>query len=205
MNTKQYTVEHQHASMVANLVKPGKDIVAGLDKFKTSSLLEVVKLCIMIAELLDLVKKHVVYGKTFEATVATFDFTLLQELVETFNSYAHVTEKSITPEQAHLLHMAIGIFGEGGEILSAIRSHIDGAPIDVENLTEECGDSEFYLEGLRQAVGLKRETSLVHNYNKLAKRYDGHKYSDAQAIARADKSPPALCVPEAEYPNMPEA
>lgn len=48
----------------------------------------------------------------------------------------------LTPFTAHLLHMAVGVVGEVGEKLEAILNN------DPENLREECGDLEFYLEGL---------------------------------------------------------
>lgn len=62
---------------------------------------------------------------------------------------------SLTPEKMHRLHMAVGIAGEGGELLAAIMAN------DMENVVEEMGDLEFYTEGLRQSYGLERsEPSL---------------------------------------------
>lgn len=93
----------------------------------------------------------------------------------------------LTPEEAHLIHMAMCIAGEAGEIIDAVkRQAIYRKPLDVENLKEELGDLEFYIEGLRQAVGLSREEVLQHNIRKLRKRY-GEKYSDKAAIERTDK------------------
>ena len=59
--------------------------------------------------------------------------------------------------------------------------------IDRENLVEELGDIEFYLEGLRQVFGVTREEVLAINQAKLEKRYSSGKYSNQQAQARADK------------------
>lgn len=94
----------------------------------------------------------------------------------------------LTVEDAHNIHMVMGISGEAGELLDAIKKHvIYRKPLDMENVVEELGDIEFYLEGLRQSLGITREQTLQHNINKLGKRYKGHLYSDQQAQDRADK------------------
>lgn len=95
--------------------------------------------------------------------------------------------QELTPEKCDLWHMATGISGEAGELLDAIKKHvIYNRPLDMENIIEELGDLEFYMEGLRQRLGLSRDEVLDININKLTKRY-GHSYSDASAIERADK------------------
>ena len=93
----------------------------------------------------------------------------------------------LTPTQAFVLHMAIGVSGEAGELLDAIKKFaIYQKPLDFTNLVEELGDIEFYLEGIRQAFSLDREDILKANIVKLRKRY-GERYTNAAAIARADK------------------
>ncbi len=94
----------------------------------------------------------------------------------------------ITGEDAHLLHMLVGISGEAGELLDAVKkSVIYRKPIDRDNVVEELGDLEFYMEGLRQGLGITREETLQANIEKLGDRYKGHQYSDQQAQDRADK------------------
>ena len=93
----------------------------------------------------------------------------------------------LTPMQAFALHMAIGVSGEAGELLDAIKKFaIYQKPLDLENVVEELGDIEFYLQGIRQAFCIDREYVLQQNIEKLRKRY-GEKYTNAAAIARADK------------------
>jgi len=95
---------------------------------------------------------------------------------------------SITPDTAHQLHMAVGISGEAGELLDAVKkAAIYCKPIDLQNVIEELGDLEFYMEGLRQGLGITRDQCLAANIEKLSKRYHAGSYSDAQAQARADK------------------
>lgn len=99
---------------------------------------------------------------------------------------------TLTPEKCHLWHMATGVSGEAGELLDAVKKQVAyNKEIDRENVIEELGDLEFYMEGLRQGLNITREETLAHNINKLATgekaRYKLLAYSDAQAQARADK------------------
>ena len=88
---------------------------------------------------------------------------------------------------AGLIHMTMGISGEAGELLDAVKKCVMyDQQLDIENVIEELGDIEFYLEGMRQLMGLRREDILQANYNKLMVRYE-HGYSDEAAKARADK------------------
>lgn len=92
------------------------------------------------------------------------------------------------PAMAHLAHMALGVSGEAGELVDALKKHaIYGKPLDVENVIEELGDLEFYMEGIRGSLGITRERTIEHNQAKLAKRYASGGYSDKQARDRADK------------------
>lgn len=95
---------------------------------------------------------------------------------------------TLSPESAHLLHMAVGVSGEAGELLDAVKkSAIYNKPLDVANVIEELGDLEFYMEGLRQGLGIMREQTIEANIAKLGVRYSSGTYSDKQAQDRADK------------------
>ena len=108
-------------------------------------------------------------------------------VVALVKSGAQILE-SLTAEKVHSLHMAVGIAGESGELLDAIKKHVVyNKPLDRENVVEELGDLEFYLEGLRQGLGLTRDEILAANITKLSARYAGLTYTDAAAQARADK------------------
>ena len=96
--------------------------------------------------------------------------------------------KDLGSHRDNLMHGAIGISGEAGELLDAVKKNwAYGKPLDFENILEELGDIEFYLEAFRQSAGITREATIAHNLKKLGKRYASGNYSDAQAIARADK------------------
>lgn len=94
----------------------------------------------------------------------------------------------ITPQEFHRLHMAVGICGEAGELIDAIKKEaIYKKQIDLINVIEELGDIEFYLEGLRQSFGVTRDETIAGNIAKLGKRYQDFKFTNEAAINRADK------------------
>lgn len=95
---------------------------------------------------------------------------------------------TLTPDKCDLWHAATGTAGEAGELLDAIKKHVVyNKELDRENVIEELGDMEFYMEALRQKLGITRHETLFHNHNKLMKKRYPNGYSDAAAIARADK------------------
>lgn len=96
---------------------------------------------------------------------------------------------SLTPEKCDLLHHAIGICTEAGELLDAVKKHvIYGQEFNLLNGVEELGDLEFYMKGMRGSRGITRDDTLNANLNKLAKRYKDYQYSDQQAKMRNDKA-----------------
>lgn len=95
----------------------------------------------------------------------------------------------MTPEKAHVWHMATGVCTEAGELLDAAKKHVCyNKPIDLENVIEELGDLEFYMEGLRAHLGITRDQVIKANIAKLSKRYPKGTFSNTDAQARADKS-----------------
>jgi NTP pyrophosphatase (non-canonical NTP hydrolase) len=111
-----------------------------------------------------------------------------EEMVKVLAKSGDVIASEINGSDAHLLHMAIGISGESGELLDAIKKRvIYRKELDRANVIEELGDLEFYMEGLRQGLNITREQCLEANVSKLSKRYEGIKYSDHGAQVRADK------------------
>ena len=98
----------------------------------------------------------------------------------------------LSASQCNLLHMAVGISGESGELLDAVKKSVFyNKPLDINNVIEELGDLEFYMEGLRQECGIDREDTLFANRKKLLlsdkARYKLGVYTDKQAQDRADK------------------
>lgn len=111
-----------------------------------------------------------------------------EELVKNLCKDSDEILDSLSSYDCHNIHMIMGMSGEVGELLDAIKkSVIYRKDLDMEHVIEELGDIEFYMEGLRQGLGLTREEILVKNIEKLQKRYESGKFSNQEANARADK------------------
>lgn len=114
--------------------------------------------------------------------------TQFNEMVDALKKDGSLIIQELTPANADLWHMVTGVSGEAGELLDAIKKEvIYRKPLDMKNVVEELGDLEFYMQGVRSALGITREETLVHCREKLAERYANLQYSNDAAIARADK------------------
>lgn len=93
----------------------------------------------------------------------------------------------VSPETYDLLHAALGMSGEAGEFLDAVKkTFIYNKPLDVENAKEELGDQLWYIALACRTLNVSFEELMQENIDKLAKRYP-EKYTDEDAITRADK------------------
>ena len=113
-------------------------------------------------------------------------------------SYKEFVEKLIKKfddRRLELCHAAMGVTGEAGELCDAIKRHvIYGKDPDMKNIIEELGDLEFFMEVIRAQYDITRGETLQANAMKLSERYRDLAYTDAAAIARADK------VEDKDYP-----
>jgi NTP pyrophosphatase (non-canonical NTP hydrolase) len=111
------------------------------------------------------------------------------DMVAKLSKSGEQIKEDLTPHQAAVWHHATGVGTEAGELLTAAKAYsIYGKPVDRENVIEELGDLEFYMQGLRMELGITREATLMHNMEKLAKRYPNYQYTNDRATARADKA-----------------
>ena len=99
-------------------------------------------------------------------------------------------EKTFTSQEMDLLHAALGVGSDSGELVDAVKKHlIYGKPLDKNNVIEEAGDILWFLVLTCRAIGEDLGSIAKANIEKLAKRYP-EKYTDEAAIARADKAEP---------------
>lgn len=170
-----------YGQFVKNLFKSGKEIAETMTPKKATWLhwacAEIVHQC----KSLDRLKKWTIYNDACHKPL-------------TVGWSSRYKDFKLTPEKANLLHAAIGLVTEAGELLEAIHGHVfDDKPLDIENVVEELGDQEFYLEAMRQAASwpdfeIDRDLVIAKNIEKLQKRY-ARGYTDRAAKDRADKQP----------------
>lgn len=74
--------------------------------------------------------------------------------------------------QIRLLHGAMGVATEGGELLDTMKKHIYyQKPLDTGNLFEECGDVMWYVAIICNEMGWPLGEVMAANINKLKTRY----------------------------------
>ena len=109
-------------------------------------------------------------------------------LVRNLRKNGEQLKSEVTGRDLDLLHAAVGVSGEAGELLDSVKKHvIYRKPLDLENVKEELGDLEFFMEHTRQILGITREETIQGNIAKLLKRYPTG-FSNEAAQARADKA-----------------
>lgn len=111
----------------------------------------------------------------------------LSTTVERCIKPGHTLVAEYSSVKADADHALIGVLTELGELGDTIKKFTKyGQVLDRQNIVEELGDIEFYLEALRQTLCVSRSETLEHVVEKLDRRYpDG--YSDQSAKDRLDK------------------
>lgn len=91
---------------------------------------------------------------------------------------------SIAETDARVLHGAMGLCTEAGELLDAVKKYLfyDKSP-DKVNMKEEIGDAFWYLAVICDALDISFEECWERNLAKLRQRY-GDRFSSESACNR---------------------
>ncbi|MDB4330347.1 nucleoside triphosphate pyrophosphohydrolase family protein [bacterium] len=130
-----------------------------------------------MSESMDLVKKHLFYGKNVD----------LPGLTNTSPEYEikkYDAGMDLNPKLIRLLHGVVGIITEAGEMTEQLYAHMyDKKELDEVNIAEEIGDLFWYCAIICDTVGISFESLMEKNIEKLRARY-GDKFSSDKAINR---------------------
>ena len=114
---------------------------------------------------------------------ARYDANSLQ-----YQKDALVTLSTVKPDiSMQLLHGALGLCTEVGELQDAIKRMFYGKALDAENIIEELGDLEWYMAAIRDALDVTQAEVQARNIIKLKTRY-AEKFTKHEAIERRDKN-----------------
>jgi len=104
--------------------------------------------------------------------------------------YPHnVGREERASRQSEILHAALGLAGETGEVVDIIKKvwAYDKA-LDRSKLIEEMGDLLHYYTRLLELYDIRFTEVIEHNHLKLKRRYPNG-YTNEEAIAQKDRAP----------------
>ena len=120
----------------------------------------------------------------FKEVRMTNDEYVKNALVTESKDFEAIGARLANPENIRLLHAAIGLCTESGEVQDALKKHLFyGKPLDKVNLAEELGDIFWYMAILADTLGVSFDEIQEKNIAKLKARY-GAKFSEAAALNR---------------------
>lgn len=147
--------------------------------------------CVQMAHILDTAKKTIFYGKPFNEDDMRDQIRSLQDSLTMLSQRAHNIavrddrpHPTLTAPNLRIAHGAIGMFGEAGELIEAVlKSMQNGGQLDMVNLAEETGDSDWYKAIIHDETGVSEDDTRAKVIAKLKQRY-GDKFSSEAALNR---------------------
>lgn len=146
----------------------------------------VVQAFVAAAQLLDLYKKNIFYGKTIadEKWMSALNNLIGAGADLKKGYYPGVALTDTLPIDTRVLHAIIGIATESGELMEAVQDKLEvQKPLDEVNLLEEVGDLNWYEAILIDALDGDWDTVRERNIAKLRARYPD-KFTSEDAINR---------------------
>ena len=105
--------------------------------------------------------------------------------IETYGEYQLRLIPDLGTYKQNLVHMALGVGGEAGEVVDLCKKHFAyDKPLDVAHLVEELGDLLFYMNGIRALIEVEWEDIIDTNVRKLEARYPDATFKAEHAINR---------------------
>lgn len=99
--------------------------------------------------------------------------------------FAELDQFDVDRVNPQLIHAALGIASEAGELLYNVAEALGGAELD-PNINCESGDIDWFQELLAHVTGQSTDENRRQNIDRLAKRFP-EKFSEAAAVERADE------------------
>jgi NTP pyrophosphatase (non-canonical NTP hydrolase) len=125
-------------------------------------------------------------SKAIQSDLKDFDYKPIIKRLQEYESSKGLGYED--PSLMRVLHGAIGISGEAGELMDSLKKVLMyGKPLDQQHLKEECGDLLWYMAILLNEIGSDFEEVMQMNIDKLSKRYP-QGFTEKDAIERKDKN-----------------
>lgn len=164
-----------------------------------SSIVATLAMVVACNEVLDVVKKAVFYGKPYDADKLHNNLgTVIRAgsvigFASTIGSF--LTEQKepqvVGQDFMRLLHGAVGMTTEAGELIEPLLKALLAEDlqdaiekIDMVNIAEELGDSDWYKAIIHDVTGVTEDQVRQKVIAKLEKRYKDKQFNAEQAINR---------------------
>lgn len=105
----------------------------------------------------------------------------------------HIGQGQRSAGNIRLLHGAIGLATEAGELLDQVKKHVYyGKPLDRANVLEECCDTLWYVVLALDSQGFTLEQAMGTLKDKLEQRYAQRRFTASEAFNRDLQSERAI-------------
>ena len=105
-------------------------------------------------------------------------------MLETYQKDTYVAIQKHESNKEEVMHWAIGLGEEAGEVLSVIKHKYYGGKYNVEDLVAELGDTLWYIAALCTACGIDLEDVIAYNVAKLQHRYPVGTFDNERSVQR---------------------
>lgn len=107
-------------------------------------------------------------------------------MLETYQKDTYVAIQSHESNKEEVMHWAIGLGEEAGEVLSVIKHKYYGGDYNVEDLVNELGDTLWHIAALCTACGIDLVDVAAYNVAKLQHRYPNGSFDNSRSKNRHD-------------------
>lgn len=132
------------------------------------------ELLVTAGKVADLAKKTIAYNKPMNVEMMKHLTNKLSVFASTVGATAPEglgEDSSLRAVNLRILHGAIGMFGEAGELLEAVGNQQVTGHLDMVNVSEEIGDTQWYAAIVVDECGVGMDRILKSNIAKLSARY----------------------------------
>lgn len=154
-----------------------------------------------ICEVLDCYKKHIFYKKPLDRQKISVNLNSnimnsSDSLTELFATLSEDWDSPINelPVDVRVFHALLGTVTEHGELAVPLANYIEDGYIDLVNVVEELGDSDWYKALFFEATGISWDDVQQMIIKKLEVRYADKIFSEEEANGRDLESERQLLV-----------
>lgn len=103
-----------------------------------------------------------------------------------YQELAMVTLNKELTKKDMLVNGVMGLNGESGEVIDAVKKHLfQGHELDKNKIKEELGDVMWYVAEICESLDFSLDDVLINNIDKLQKRFKNG-FTKEESINRKD-------------------